>query len=67
MKIDDSTRLVDIDSDEEILEALAILGGAALMRGNRRLYEHLMSAKVQYEAGVDLNLMPAVECSVAGA
>lgn len=56
MAIADGTKLVDIDGEEDILEALAILAGAALMQGNRRLYEHVYRAKVQYGQGVDLRL-----------
>lgn len=56
MTIGDTTRLVDIDDEADILEALVVLGGAALMGGNRRLYDHIMRAKVQYDQGVDLDL-----------
>lgn len=44
-----------ICSEEEILEALEILAGAALMKGNRRLYEHIYGAKVRYDSGAWLN------------
>ena len=54
--IADDTRLVDINDEADILEALVILGGAALMKGNRRLYDHIMRAKVQHEQGVNLGL-----------
>lgn len=58
MAIDDDTKLVEIDSEEDIVLALEILGGAALLGGNQRLYEHILRAKVQYKQGVELNLLP---------
>lgn len=52
--VTDETKVVDCDTEEDILSALEILGGSALMKGNRRLYEHIYRAKIQYEQGVDL-------------
>lgn len=54
--ITDDTKLVEIDEEADILEALVILGGTALLKANRRLYDHIMRAKVQYEQGVNLHL-----------
>lgn len=56
MTITDETRLIDVNTPEEILEALTILVGSALMSGDRRLYEHVYRAKIQYENGVNLHL-----------
>lgn len=56
MAITDDTKLVEIDDENEILEALVILGGSALMRGNRRLYEHICRAEIQYKEGINLHL-----------
>lgn len=56
MTVDEDTKLVKIDDEEDILVALEVLAGAALMKGNRRLYEHIYRAKLQYEAGVNLRL-----------
>lgn len=52
----DETLLVEIDAEEDILLALEVLGGAALISGNRRLYEHIYRAKIQYDQGVNLHL-----------
>lgn len=54
--IDDDTKLVAINSEEDILAALEILSGSALLAGNRRLYEHIARAKHQYAAGINLHL-----------
>lgn len=54
--ITDDTKLVEINDEADILEALVILGGSALLMGNRRLYEHIYRAKVQYQQGVNLHL-----------
>lgn len=56
MTISDATRLVEINDTNDILQALVVLSGAALMHRDRRLYEHIFRAKVQYEKGVDLHL-----------
>lgn len=54
MSIDDTTKLVDISTEKDIIEALECLAGAALLSGNRRLYEHIYRAKVQYNQGINL-------------
>lgn len=56
MKITEETKLVDTDNEKDIITALEILGGAALLQGNRRLYEHIYRAKVKYEDGAYLPL-----------
>ena len=56
MAIDDDTKLVAIDDEEDIVQALEILAGAAIMKGNRRLFEHIKRAETQYRQGVDLHL-----------
>lgn len=56
MAITDETRVVEVETTEDILRALVILSGTALMQGDRRLYEHIMRAKVQYENSVNLHL-----------
>lgn len=50
--VTDDTKVIECNTDEEILGALEILGGAALMHGNRRLYEHMYGAKVRYDKGL---------------
>lgn len=55
MTITEDTKLVEIDSTEDIVEALEILGGTALLSGNRTLYDHILRAKVQYGQGIVLN------------
>lgn len=54
MAVDDDTKVVDVNTEEDIIIALEILAGAALLAGNRRLYEHIYSARTQYKQDVDL-------------
>ena len=56
MAVDDDTKLVEINTVEDIILGLEILGGSALLLSDRPLYEHIMRAKVQYQQGVDLRL-----------
>jgi hypothetical protein len=50
------TMAEEVNEIPDILMALEVLGGAALLKGDRRLYEHIMRAKVQYELGINLHL-----------
>lgn len=47
MTITDDTKLVEINDEAGIIEALEVLGGSALLANNRRLYEHIYAAKVR--------------------
>lgn len=48
MTITDETRLVDINEVDDILEAVVILAGAALLRGDRLLYNCIFGGQMKY-------------------
>jgi len=51
MVVNDDTKVVECNTEEQIIEALEILAGAALLAGNRRLYEHIYGGKLRYQKG----------------
>lgn len=49
MRVTEDPKISEATETEDILDALVLLGGAALECGNKRLYEHIMRAKLIYE------------------
>lgn len=48
--IDDETYLVDVEGADDIVEALEILAGIALLERERRLHALIMAAVDQFKA-----------------
>jgi len=48
MPLTDATKLVDINTTEDILEALTVLSGAAIVSGNELLWFHIRRVEALY-------------------